>query len=263
MADYVPVLDITKEVEGKRKFIVGDVHGCLDELLQVLSEVGFDYRNDVLISVGDLVDRGYYSADVVNFCMRTIKNFYMVHGNHDDRFHRYLKGNNVKVTHGLQTTIDSFSKWKDTLPEVKDYLSKQPYILKFDNNYVVHAGINPTRPMEKQFKQDCIYSRYFGGKDYFDNENGQYWYESVGELHKDINIFFGHEVHQDVDQVRDNVWALDGGCVFGGELRLWNVEEKRVEVVFAREIYSGTKDFSPNEHLARSRAHFVENVTKE
>jgi protein phosphatase len=252
--DFVPVLDITKEVEGKRKFIIGDVHGTFTELLE----------NDVLISVGDLVDRGYYSADVVNFCMFTLSNFYMVQGNHDDRFRRYLSGNNVKITHGLQTTIDSYHKWHLDYKDItKHWLSNQPYILKFDNNYVVHAGINPTRPMDKQFKQDCIYSRYFGGKDYFDNEKGQYWYKSLGEMHKDVNIFFGHEVHQGDYQVRDNVWALDGGCVFGGELRMWNADQKRMEVVYAREIYSGTKDFSPNEHLARSRAHFAENVTKE
>ena len=262
--DYVPVLDITsKAVDADRTFIIGDLHGCLRELVTLLNKVNFDYERDLLISAGDLVDRGPHSADVMMFCMHTLKNFYMVLGNHDDRFLRYLKGNKVKITHGLQTTIDSFATWPiGVRDEVKDYLTKQPYILKVANDYIVHAGINPTHPMVRQFKQDCLYSRYFGGKDYFDNEKGQYWYKSVGELHKGNRIFFGHEVHPDCYKVMDNVFALDGGCVFGNELRMWNLNSDTLHTVPAFKCYSGTHNFNPDEHLDRSRAHFKENVAK-
>lgn len=262
---FVPIYDISKEIEGRKKFLVGDIHGCLLELIKALQKVDFDYKEDVLISVGDLVDRGPYSAEVLHLCMFTIKHFYMVQGNHDNRLLRHLKGNKVKITHGLEETIKSLDKFPIEKAVYRDWLEKQPYIIKFNesdsfSSYAVHAGINPTFSMDKQKKEDCLYSRYFGGKDYFDNENGQYWYKSLAEVNKNSIIYFGHEVHLDKAFVVPNVVALDGGCVFGGELRLWCHAEQTYTSVKAYKTYSGTKDFTPEVHLDHSRAHFNENV---
>ena len=65
-----------------RKIFVGDVHGCYDELIHLLSKVKYNSDNDQLYFVGDLVAKGPKSNEVIEFA-RTNKNTYCVLGNHD------------------------------------------------------------------------------------------------------------------------------------------------------------------------------------
>src|SRR5439155_23975693 len=81
---FVPVTDITPAVGTRRHLIVGDVHGCLDELLELLARVGFDPAADVLVSVGDVVDRGPKVRETVEYLFG-LPSFHMVLGNHEDK----------------------------------------------------------------------------------------------------------------------------------------------------------------------------------
>ena len=100
--------------------IIGDVHGCFDELKQLIKNLGylFTSKNDghfhishpdnrKIIFVGDLVDRGNRSMEVLRLAMDIINTGqgYCVCGNHDDKFLRYLEGMRMPITHGLDTTI--------------------------------------------------------------------------------------------------------------------------------------------------------------
>jgi RNA ligase len=229
---YVPVRDVTAEIGGRRHVIVGDVHGCLDELQELLAQLQFDREEDVLVSVGDLVDRGTKIRETVEFLFG-LPRFYTVLGNHDDKFRRYLEGRNVKVAGGLDTTIAAYG---DRFPpELKERLAALPLILKTPSGYVVHAGFDPEMPPEEQGQADCLYMRYYGGKTYFDEINGRVWYSLWPP--DGPRVFFGH-IPDPNGPTEGNVVALDAGCVFGGELRAFDSRDGKVHAVKAQRAYA-------------------------
>ncbi len=107
--------------------IIGDVHGCADELIALLGELGYavrlegsgDDRRAITTApngrraffVGDLVDRGPNSPDVLRIVMDMAERgqAFSVIGNHDDKFMRHLKGRAVKLTHGLDRTVEQYA----------------------------------------------------------------------------------------------------------------------------------------------------------
>src|SRR5207237_4336961 len=103
---FVRVEDISERIGSQRHIILGDVHGCFEEMLELLEQMHFDPANDVLVSVGDIVDRGPMIRETVEYLF-ALPHFYMVLGNHEHKLLRYLQGRSVKVASGLQTTIDA------------------------------------------------------------------------------------------------------------------------------------------------------------
>lgn len=103
--------------------IIGDVHGCAHELTALLTELGYAVVGEKTvisvtpptgrraIFVGDLVDRGPRSPDVLRLALRMTEtgNALAVIGNHDDKLRRYLHGRDVKITHGLGETIEQLA----------------------------------------------------------------------------------------------------------------------------------------------------------
>lgn len=80
------VKQFTKNKKGN-DYVIGDIHGCFSKVMDKLNEIGFDFENDRLFSVGDLVDRGPECADVLKWL--DYKWFHPVRGNHDDYVCRY------------------------------------------------------------------------------------------------------------------------------------------------------------------------------
>ena len=101
--------------------IIGDVHGCADELEELLANLGYGVSwpargEPPLITappgrravfVGDLVDRGPRARDVVAIVMAMCENghAFCVPGNHDTKFSRWLDGHHVTLSHGLAVTV--------------------------------------------------------------------------------------------------------------------------------------------------------------
>jgi len=93
----------------KRQIIIGDIHGCFDELLELLAKLGYQVSDsDVkhpegrkVVFLGDLVDRGPRTPDVLKLVMNMIQagNAICIPGNHDMKLMRALRGNYVKITH--------------------------------------------------------------------------------------------------------------------------------------------------------------------
>lgn len=238
------VKDIREEIGDKRYVIVGDIHGCFKELMGLLQSVEFVYGRDVLISVGDIGDRGPDVKSTFDFICST-SNVYSVRGNHDDKLYRYILGNPVHVADGLDETINQL----DNLAKYKSFFRDLPYILRVEAGYVVHAGFNPNRHIEHQLTHDCLYMRYYGGKDYFDR-SATYW----SDMWTGPQVFHGHQPVFDETTLEDlenigrrryavapsstNVVNLDGGCVFGGSLRLWDSADGCVHSFKAYQSYS-------------------------
>lgn len=229
---FVEISDITKEIGERNYIVVGDIHGCLDELIEMLETTGFNRDEDVLISVGDLIDRGPKIRETIEF-VTSLPRFYMVRGNHEDKHVRLHKNNNVKISNGMRETINSFG---GKIPENVIQLFKDaPLILKIPSGYVVHAGFDPTMLPEEQHKSDCIFMRYFGGENYFDNAGGINWYKLWPN--DGPRVYFGHDPDKS-GRCCGSIFHLDGGCVFGDYLKSYDSKTDMVYYVNAKRKYS-------------------------
>jgi len=231
-ASFVPVKDLCAEIGDRRYIIVGDIHGCLDELKQLLEERDFNKDEDVLICVGDLVDRGPKVRETLEFVM-SLPRFYSTKGNHDDKCVRYFEGRPVKIANGLQTTIDSF---ENKMPDnVLNYLMDLPLIIKTPAGYCVHAGFDPLMLPDEQQRDDCLYMRYYGGRSYFDSFEGVLWFKLWPKDYP--MVFYGHIPEISGPSIH-NIVSLDGGCVFGDYLKAWDSRDEIVHYINAAQIYS-------------------------
>src|SRR5688572_2623616 len=125
--------------------IIGDVHGCFPELVELLTLCGYEIiwekekvksvshpANRRIIFVGDFVDRGPDSPAVMKLVMRLVELeiAFAVIGNHDDKLMRKLAGRNVQINHGLDITLEQMkSEPKVFHEQVHDFLEKLPYYL--------------------------------------------------------------------------------------------------------------------------------------
>lgn len=211
----MPILDITEKTKDKRVIVMGDIHGMFDEFQELLQVVKFDSSKDVLVLAGDLIDRGPKIKEVLEY-VRNTPNVYTVLSNHDDKLLRYLNGAKVNIGSMKETIQQCGDYLNDSL---RDWLATLPCIIKFGpNQYIVHAGINPNFPIDKQKKEFCLFARHFNpDKNNFSDHTAKMWweYENVGGE----QIFFGHQPMKHAFAGKHI--ALDGGCVFGEELRAW------------------------------------------
>lgn len=229
------ILDLREVIGDKPFLVVGDIHGMFDQLIELYNKsadgCGGYYPN--LVSVGDLVDRGPASDNVMLFFYAFYKmssqSVWSVQGNHENKFKRFCKGNKVKITHGLDKTIqqtknmnlERLAKWIDSWPNiirVPDVEGKP--------TYVVHAGIDGRYPIESQNRQTTMYIRGLDPRNYFDESQGL-WYDTVPE---DMNVICGHIIEEDW-RPRPNIFALDGGCCHGGVLRGMLVKNGEYELL--------------------------------
>lgn len=128
-------------------FIVGDIHGCYYTFLHLLSH--WKREEEVLVLVGDLIDRGNYSAKVLAYCMEITRhstNVVVLKGNHEAELIQYLvTGSNDNWTRqGGDDTLLNFEAYKLSLNHYLPWLQGLP--LKFETTHfiVTHAGITTT-----------------------------------------------------------------------------------------------------------------------
>jgi predicted phosphodiesterase len=104
----VPHLTVEKEEQKGRVLVVGDPHGCFEELQDILTKANFDASNDTLIIVGDLVNKGPKSVEVVRYAREN--NALCVRGNHDDTALSHALGTNTGERKSSYDYVNAFSK---------------------------------------------------------------------------------------------------------------------------------------------------------
>ena len=237
--------------------IIGDVHGCYDELNELLARLGYETRVDgegfektfsvsappgrTAVFVGDLVDRGPASPDTLGLVMAMVNagQAYCVCGNHDDKFRRWLDGRDVQLTYGLAESVAQMEGASDCFRnKTKDFLGSLVSHYMFDGGAlaVAHAGITEELQGEDTGKARsfCLYGKSTGEKDEFGLLVRHDWAADYGGS---AMVVYGHTPVPDAVWVNNTI-CLDTGCVFGGKLTALRYPECELVSVEAKCVYA-------------------------
>lgn len=215
-----------------RHYAVGDIHGCYHTLLDLMNKLPLESQ-DKLIFLGDYIDRGPHSKQVVDY-VRGITgpdtNNIALLGNHEKMCIDSYRGSgywgSTWMDNGGRETIDSYDtrtdeqkrkpsmaldmeayhEWKEHLPRVSqehiEWMASLPLFYETDEYYFVHAGIDPEEELEYQCEQDLLWIR------------GEFINYAM-RLPK--RVVFGHTPFEKA-QVLSNKIGIDTGCVYGNKL---------------------------------------------
>ncbi|WP_227936856.1 bis(5'-nucleosyl)-tetraphosphatase PrpE [Alkalihalobacillus deserti] len=223
--------------------VIGDVHGCYEELLSLLAKLGYKKIDDTyehpqnrkLAFVGDLTDRGPNSVEVIQLVSQLVESnqaFYCP-GNHCDKLYRYFLGRKVQITHGLETTVAELkSLAKNDYQRVRQQfislVERSPlyHVLGDKELVIAHAGIRPDYigQTNKRVKTFVLYGDITGET----NKDGTPVRRDWAKHHQgDEWIVYGHTPVKEPRFIHRTV-NIDTGCVFGGALSALQFPEMTV-----------------------------------
>jgi diadenosine tetraphosphatase ApaH/serine/threonine PP2A family protein phosphatase len=213
-----------------RTIVVGDIHGCYDELTALLEKAALT-GDDRVVSVGDLIVKGEKNREVLDLFIED-ERFSAVLGNHDRALLRYWRGEGVYLKDSQEKTRAELA-----IDEARysAYLQRLPSMINLGSHVVVHAGVRPGIALSNQASEDLTELRTLG--DDRTNREGVPWYERYeGEQ----VVLFGH---WPAPQPRRGARAigLDTGCVYGYDLTAYVIETGEFLTVRARRAYEQPK----------------------
>jgi protein phosphatase len=241
--------------------IIGDVHGCFDELEELLGKLGYEvvaentegplsgpvYANSEgrkAIFLGDVVDRGPRITD----CLKLVYNMVScghalcVPGNHDMKLMRKLRGRDVQITHGLAETL---AEIEGLSTEERGEFDKQAaaflrslvshYVLDSGKVVVAHAGLRQEMQGRGsgRVRDFCLYGETTGETDEFGLPVRYNW---AAEYRGPAMVVYGHTPVPKPEWLNRTV-NIDTGCVFGGKLTALRYPEKEFVSVVAKQTY--------------------------
>jgi len=235
-----------------RTIIIGDVHGCVEELHALVSKVGYQKGVDRLVSLGDLVDKGPSPAQTVAL-MREI-GAEMILGNHEERMLRWLAHEDKRKLTGkvnpMSVSEEQAAEWLSLSAEDVEWLRGAPVTLDLGSNTLaVHGGMLPGIPVDKQKAGTMLRLRYLTAEGKFaaigaDCEMPEGACEWQARYDGEFNLVVGHAVHSldapRVDRLPNGrvIHNLDTGCVHGGKLTALILQTgEYVQVQAAREYH--------------------------
>lgn len=115
-------------------YVIGDIHGCFDGLNKLLETIDYNAKNDTLFFLGDLINKGPNSLDVLTWLMQQ-QNCHTVLGNHD----LYIIHSIINKIHSKNTTATSLMNE----PNAIEWLLQQPLLIEHKDCFFCHAGIHP------------------------------------------------------------------------------------------------------------------------
>ncbi|MES2045473.1 MAG: polynucleotide kinase-phosphatase [Pseudomonadota bacterium] len=232
--------------------IIGDVHGCADELETLLGNLGYAITwsgKDVTVMppegrraifVGDLVDRGPRSPDVLRIARHMVEagTGFAVVGNHDDKLKRHLAGKNVKVSHGLAETIEQIAaEPPEFAASMRDWLDGliSHYVLDGGKLVVAHAGLKEEMQGRASgaVRSFCMYGETTGEIDDFGLPVRFDW---ASDYKGRAKVVHGHTPVVEANWVNGTL-CIDTGCVFGGKLTALRYPEMDLVSVPAARTY--------------------------
>ncbi len=209
-----------------RTLVVGDVHGCADELARLVATAAADR----VVLVGDLYTKGPDPVGV----WRQIRagGFEAVLGNHDARV---LDAVGSREDKGARKVVDALAAAD---PAAIPWLRRRPLFLDVAGFTVVHAGLHPSGDLARTERNQALNLRRWPNEAPTD----PHWYDVYTG---DRRVIFGHDAVTGVVRIeRDDqpfIVGLDSGCVYGGALSGWIVEEDRLIQIPAARAYKPIK----------------------
>lgn len=201
-------------------FVIGDIHGCYDELVILLKNANAEKDSTLKIFVGDLVNKGPKNSEVLDL-VRSSSSMLSVRGNHDE-----IVLKEYFCSRNRDYNLKPHNLWiKDLSLENIEYLAELPYTISLPslNAIIVHAGLLPGVPLENNNPYDMVHMRNIVEKDVFwegglqgttSSSEGDPWASLwAGPQH----IYFGHDAKRML-QTYPYTTGLDTGCVYGNWL---------------------------------------------
>ncbi len=230
--------------------IIGDVHGCHEELVELLAALGYETDLDGptvtpppgrrALFLGDLVDRGPAIPAVLRLVMGMVSSgaALCIPGNHEVKLLRALNGKNVTPTHGLAESLEQLAAEPPEFPrEVAKFIDALVghYVLDDGRLVVAHAGL-PEKLQGRasgQVRAVALYGDTSGETDDYGLPVRYPWAE---DYRGRAFVVYGHT------PVPDAVWmnktiCIDTGCVFGGHLTALRYPERDLVSVPAHKVY--------------------------
>ncbi len=198
-----------------KTLIIGDIHGCYTELQTLIDKFG-PVDGDRIFCVGDIINRGPDSSKCLDLLRKL--NVRSVMGNHE---HWYLKAHPFK-----DHSVTSYNFRKLEIEDHYDWIKSLPYYIISDNFIIVHAGFDPSVAFKDNSKESLVSVRTLP-------HTNLPWFDGYyGTKH----IYFGHWAKLGVFFGK-NVTNLDGGCVYGGHLCGYVIEDNRLIKIPAKRTY--------------------------
>lgn len=209
-----------------RTVVIGDIHGCYDELYNLitgLQEDGkYNIETDRLIFLGDYIDRGNQSSKVIKYIRHLQSksdNVIALMGNHEDMMvtHFELNGydNGAWAMNGGNETKWSYASEEELMSDV-EWAKKLPLYYEDEHFIYVHAGVNVNKDMNEQSRNDLLWIR----EGFIYNNNPYY-----------KRVVFGHTplCHKNPYYTPTNNICIDTACVFNGCLTALILDDGEIE----------------------------------
>jgi protein phosphatase len=230
--------------------IIGDVHGCYDELLALLEKLGYEVGDDSsaamhpegrkAVFLGDLVDRGSNTPAVLRLVMGMVTSgsALCVPGNHENKLVRALRGRDVQITHGLAESLAQLdqetAEFRQQVLEFLDGLVSH-FVLDDRRLAVAHAGMREEMQgrASAAVRAFALYGETTGETDEFGLPVRYPW---ATEYRGKAVVVYGHTPVPKPEWVHNTI-NVDTGCVFGGALTALRYPEKELVSVPAAGTY--------------------------
>ena len=253
--ERVPLYN-NKKTEAGPFDIVGDIHGCYDELTTLLTKLGYTPApGDAAVSetlsfvppagrkavfLGDLADRGPNSPGVLRLVMHMVSqgHAYCVPGNHEIKLLRKLRGRDVQLTHGIVETLAQLDKEP---PEFRVQVAKfldgliSHYVFNEGRLVVAHAGMKEEMQGRGSGKvrDFALFGETTGEVDEFGLTVRYNW---AADYRGPATVVYGHTPIPEPEWLNRTI-NIDTGCVFGGKLTALRYPEKEIVSVPAARVY--------------------------
>ena len=260
--------ELSKRNDRTHKILViGDVHGCLDELKLLISKASNDYNEGKqfasVILVGDLCNKGPFSSEVIRF-VREQPYMYSIRGNHDNAALEAALGDTDRLVK------ERYAWVKDLSDKDVEWMANLPYTIRIPRDMispqskrdvlVVHAGLIPNVEMDEQDIKTMVTVRNLtltqhhdsSSKDSDTTNQSKYEYYNPQATEKNPIpvaktwvgpelVIFGHDAKRGI-QLEEHAIGLDSGCVYGSKLTGIVLPAKELVSVDALKTYSPIKD---------------------
>jgi protein phosphatase len=251
--------------------IIGDIHGCYDELQLLLKQLGYQFdvsehreispgprarhpEGRKAVFLGDLVDRGPKISDVLKLVMNMVADgsALCVPGNHDTKLLKKLRGRDVRITHGLAESIEQLER---ETPEFRDRVANfieslvSHYVLDDGRLVVAHAGLKESLQGRGSgaVRDFALFGETTGETDEFGLPVRYNW---AAEYRGRAAVVYGHTPVPEPEWLNRTI-NIDTGCVYGGSLTALRYPERElIAVPAAQTYYESVKPFLPEDKQA-------------